>query len=242
MPLVTSIGDGAFEKCAALESIIFPKATDMPMCGFTRCSALCSVSIPDATSLGSWASAWCTSLGSAPEGSLDRRGHVLGFPMSALDLGSGNRGCLQKHLARVHCADIDRAPGHLQDPGRGLPRLLVFDDCLVFRSEDRPRQSLCQMLSSHFCSPSSRRDRLQGSFRRLPQLDRCLVRRHRPRSHLQPPTLELSLRLAPERVRPRRQRLPRMPKPPHSHRRPRVASRRARTNISASVRIIVEPS
>lgn len=70
---VTSIGDGAFKKCAKLTSINIPEAvTSIKQNAFRDCTSLSSVELPNGVYVGDYAFSYCTSLESidVKEGSI----------------------------------------------------------------------------------------------------------------------------------------------------------------------------
>ncbi|MCL2039540.1 MAG: leucine-rich repeat protein [Bacteroidetes bacterium] len=61
-PLVTSIGNGAFQGCMGLLSVDFPNAESIESSAFSGCSSLVSVDIPSVTSIEVNTFYFCTSL------------------------------------------------------------------------------------------------------------------------------------------------------------------------------------
>ena len=61
-PKVISIGKSAFEGCASLKSVFFPKVTSIGVWAFEGCASLKSISFPKVTSIGGWAFEGCASL------------------------------------------------------------------------------------------------------------------------------------------------------------------------------------
>lgn len=60
--VLTSVGEKAFRKCAALTRVDFPNVKTIDYQAFSECSALTSMNLPNATSIGGSAFNYCTAL------------------------------------------------------------------------------------------------------------------------------------------------------------------------------------